>query len=126
MHQIKLSHANLQGAYLSSAKLRYADLWGANLQLANLSGSELHGANLQAAILIDTKLEYAKIDRHTQFGDDNNFENGDTIREDILSRGAIWDDDPEWLVGKIQDAALLEKIRQDCAKRAERAKQKGA
>ena len=47
----------------------------------------------------------------------NNISGQDNIREDVLSRGAIWDDDPEWLVGKIKDPALLEKIRQDCARR---------
>ncbi|WP_051526893.1 pentapeptide repeat-containing protein [Alkanindiges illinoisensis] len=112
-----LSHSNLQSASLHNANLQSADLWGADLQLANLSGSQLKGANLKAAIFKDTDFEFASLNRKTQFGDDDLGTSEDKIRENVLSRGAIWDDDPTWLVDKIQDKALLEKIFQDCKER---------
>lgn len=135
-----LSAANLIGAKLEFAKLRNANLQNSELQKcsftladltnADLRQSDMRGTILRAAWLSGANFTDTKINRHTLFGQLKDLEsrktniiNSNEIREDVLSRGAIWDDDPEWLVGKIQDAALLEKIRQDCA---DRAKQKGA
>ena len=62
----------------------------------------------------------AKINRLTLFFDHEYRDylwEPDEVRENILSSGAIWDDDPEWLVGKIQDQNLLDKIFKDCKER---------
>lgn len=131
--KVNLSRADLSEANLSSCNLSNAYLFGVDLTKANLSKVNLYKANLSNCFLSDTKLyntdlssanlahasfltthyhgaifEKTIITRTTIFRNDEN-----QIREDILSRGAIWDDDPEWLVGKIQNAELLEKIRQD-------------
>lgn len=118
---VNLSYSNLKQSDLSAAKLQSANLTFTKLQGAILSFTELQGADLRQANLINTELKDATIDKYTAFGDyDKNkkeWVNENQIREDVLSRGAIWDDDPEWLVGKIQDQALLEKIFQDCEER---------
>lgn len=128
--QSNLKFANLIGTDLSSALFINANLSAAKLQSCVLNNeTRLTGANLSNATLMGTNVFEADfkntiINSFTMFGRyENNIYEQNEIREDVLSRGAIWDDDPEWLVGKIQDAALLEKIRLGCAARA---KQKGA
>lgn len=115
-----LSHSNLQSASLHNANLQSADLWGADLQLANLSGSQLKGANLKAAIFKNTDFEFASLNRKTQFGDDDLGTSEDKIRENVLLLGALWQDDPNWLNGKIQDSALMEKIIEYCRDRKDK------
>lgn len=123
---VKLKYADLSFAQLKQADLSNAELYGPNLSFTKLEGAtlsytELQGADLSNCIFINANLENSYINQFTLFGD-RKIDNANSIREYFLAAGAIWDDDPEWLVGKIQDAALLEKIRKNCA---ERAKQKG-
>ena len=114
-----LNHANLELAILEYANLEWSKLYCADLRDANLNHARLNGASFLDSNLAGTSFYQATINQFTKFGQISNafLINGNEIREDVLSRGAIWDDDPEWLVGKIQDPALLEKIRQDCAQR---------
>lgn len=116
-----LYQTNFEKSQLNDTNFTNAILIESNLKDCNLQGSNFTNTNFQNSIInISTLFGYPeKIMR--DFKLTQNIDN--KIREEILSRGAIWDDDPEWLVGKIQDAALLEKIRQDCS---DRAKQKGA
>lgn len=115
-----LSWSNLIKADLSHAELVHANLEGTNLQHANLSEAKLLYCSLLGAKIDNTIFTNTLINQFTFFGKFESFKgwiSDHEIREDVLSRGAIWDDDPEWLVGKIQNPALLEKIRQDCARR---------
>lgn len=127
-----LFYAQLQGACLSGAELKNTNLFMADLEYAdlsetwlsetNLEHANLKGANLKNVHFFETTiLQYAQIDRFTEFGmydeEDSIYQDQNEVREDVLSQGAIWDDDPEWLVGKIKDQNLLEKIFQDCEKR---------
>lgn len=118
-NNVNLSHANMQNSILHYTDLQSADLWGTDLQLADLTGSKLEGANLKAAIFRDTNFKFASLNLRTQFGDDDLGTNEDKIRENVLSHGAIWADDPNWLIGKIKDKELLKKIFQDCQERME-------
>lgn len=117
-------NSNLREANLHCANLDCIDLQNANLKEANLKGAQLFGAMLQytkfqGADLRDIEwnsvhLHNTEINRRTTFGNyDINLEEWikeDIIRENLLLQGAIWDDDPHWLVDKIQDKKLLEKI----------------
>jgi flagellar basal body-associated protein FliL len=107
-----LALADLMHAKLLNVNLHNANLFHANLSFANLGSANLHGCNLSFANLEETHFQKAKINRYTIFIDIE-YQHPNQIREEILSRGAIWDDDPEWLVDKIQNPELLEKIRQD-------------
>lgn len=135
--KIELVKSNLQGATLRNCKLQYGLLLGADLRFADLGGSDLQfaslvSANLEFANLSDAKLHNAdltntifintKINRHTLFGKEVLDISSTEILENVISRGAIWDDDPEWLVGKIQNAELLERIRKDHQKRTQNKK----
>lgn len=118
-----LNFSDLKGADLSSAKLINTNLRSVNLNICSLSNADLSMANISNASFMGATLTEACfmnsiMNQFTTFGlYENNIYEQNEIREDVLSRGAIWDDDPEWLVGKIKDPALLEKIRQDCARR---------
>lgn len=113
LNYASLSNADLTDASLRSSHLQFANLEdsilrGANLTNANLQGTNLTGANLEAAIF-----KKAKINRFTLFVDheyNNHLLESDEVREDILARGAIWDDDPNWLVGKIENQDLLNHV----------------
>jgi uncharacterized protein YjbI with pentapeptide repeats len=76
LHKTNLYRTNLCGANLREANLREADLCGANLREADLSGSDLIGANVE----------------NTIFG--NNIGISETMRQDLISRGAIFEDLP--------------------------------
>lgn len=112
-----LSHATLVSANLSCTKLDHINFSFTDLSKADLSSACLNYAKLHQANLENTVFKNTQINRVTIF--DNNYLkfNDNLIRENVLSRGAIWDDDPDWLVGKIQDQNLLAKIFQDCEKR---------
>lgn len=112
---VDLTGANLRSSHFQFANLADSTLCRADLTNANLQGTNLSGANLEAAIF-----KKAKINRLTLFFDHEYRDylwEPDEVRENILSSGAIWDDDPEWLVGKIQDQNLLDKIFKDCKER---------
>lgn len=112
-----LTNASFNGADLQLSILDECCLTNTNFSFANLKGVSLQGSNVEQAIF-----KNACINRYTLFSEGNAVDDfiaygENEIREDVLSRGAIWDDDPEWLVGKIQDQNLLKKIFQDCEKR---------
>ena len=137
----KFIRSDLSEANLTKADLSYADLTRSRLIMTNLADTYLFNADLKGAYLWETNFKgsylldtdfrgtdiknsfvnNAVINNKTLFGEYNETKeqwiNEDQIREDVLSRGALWDDDPEWLVGKIQDNDLLEKIRNDCNER---------
>ena len=81
-----LSHANLSGVNLSHANLSGAILSDANLSGANLSGVFLIGAILSGAILSGAEVENAR------FGD--NLGISQTMKLDLIRRGAIFEDSP--------------------------------
>lgn len=64
---------------------------GANLSDANLSNSNLRGANLRGANLRGANLKGADV-RGAQFGD--NLGISESIEQDLIDRGAIFNDDP--------------------------------
>jgi Pentapeptide repeats (8 copies) len=78
--------ANLSGALLNCANLDLANLLGANLIDANLSFANLIGANLDLANLSGTQVYKAK------FG--NNEGISESMRQDLIARGAIFEDSP--------------------------------
>ncbi len=127
-----LSNCNFTGTDFLSANLykinfRKAILQKANLSFSNFGGclfnlAQLQGANLTYSnVLNDTVWDGAQINRGTLFGvlhfNKDIWNKSMIIREAVLARGAIWDDDPNWLVGKIEDQNLLDKIFKDCEKR---------
>jgi uncharacterized protein YjbI with pentapeptide repeats len=77
LHKTNLYRTNLCGANLREANLSEADLSGANLREANLSGADLISANVE----------------NTIFGG-NNIGISETMRQDLISRGAIFEDLP--------------------------------
>jgi DNA-binding Xre family transcriptional regulator len=91
-----LSDANLSDANLSSAILRGANLSGAILSGANLSGAILSGANLRDANLSGANLSRAILSRvnvaNTRFT--NSAGIPDSMKRDLIERGAIFDDSP--------------------------------
>jgi uncharacterized protein YjbI with pentapeptide repeats len=76
-----LSHANLSAANLSGANLSYADLSGADLIYANLSHADLRGADLSK-----TKVEQAQFRANLGISG--------SMKQDLIKRGAIFEDSP--------------------------------
>ncbi len=119
LRRANLQYANLEQTDLSNANLQFTNLNFANLgysimRNANLTCARLHGTNLEYADLTDANFNRTQINHLTIFADSDDEYHNREIREDVLSRGAIWDDDPNWLIGKIEDKDLLEKIFKDC------------
>lgn len=81
-----LSFANLSGANLRGAKLRLTNLGDANLSDANLSFANLSLADLSCADLIDIQVE------QTRFR--NNLGITEKLKQDLIKRGAIFEDSP--------------------------------
>lgn len=132
LFKVNLSYSNLRSSnfiqtILIGVNLHDADLYNANLQESlflhallegtNLSQAKLQGVSFESTRLNRTKVKNAEIDRFTLFKANSTKSNENQIRENVLSRGAIWDDDPNWLIGKIQDQNLLAKIFKDCEER---------
>ena len=112
-----LIQSNLYSADLVGADMQHAVFYKANLNLANLWLANLQNADLRGAFFVNTNFSNTQINSRTLFGDVLANKNQDKIRENVLSRGASWEDDPNWLVGKIEDKDLLEKIFKDYEKR---------
>lgn len=74
-----LTIANLSGAHLTRANLVGSNLTGANLKGAHLTGANLSDANLTGANLSGTDFSGAIITGITP----------STLREELLSRGAV-------------------------------------
>ena len=112
---VDLTDANLRSCHLQSANLADSILSQADLTNAQLQGTNLTGVNLEGTIF-----KGAKINRFTLFFDheyEDQYWEADEVRELIIFHGAIWDDDPNWLVDKIENQNLLEKIFKDCEER---------
>lgn len=122
MHSSEFISAELINTDFSSCNLEYADFSDAkfahtSFSYANLKNSNFIDSNIDE---LDIKeiFDKATINRYTSFDHFSQHANVvSPLLERILFHGAIWEDDPEWLVGKIQDKDLLEKIFQDCRKR---------
>jgi uncharacterized protein YjbI with pentapeptide repeats len=87
----KLTLANLLDTNLSHANLSGADLTRSNLSNADLSNADLSNAKLMLANLSGTNLSGADVN-YTQFG--NNVGISESMRLDLISRGAIFEDSP--------------------------------
>ncbi len=110
LHGMNMQNANLAGANLQEANLSQANIQGAILCFAKLQGTNLSFQNFE-----NTNFKSSEINRYTRFGP---FQSNDSrYFEYLLSRDTVWDDDPNWLVDKIQDKKLLEKIFKDCEER---------
>lgn len=115
LYKANLHGMNMQNANLTSANLQEANLSQANLEGAILCFAKLQGTNLSFQNLENTNFKTSEINRYTCFGP---FQSNDNrYFEYLLSKDAIWDDDPEWLISKIEDQALLAKIFKDCEER---------
>ena len=117
--QAKLRYTNLEGCMLQGVTLRSATLEYANFQSSsivdcNFKNANLKGANLKGALLDNNNFKNALINRFTLFGEYDGlidqYINENEIREDILSKYAIWDDDPIWLTDKFNDKILLNNV----------------
>lgn len=115
----KLRYTNLEGCMLQGVTLRSATLEYANFQSSsivdcNFKNANLKGANLKGALLDNNNFKNALINRFTLFGEYDGlidqYINENEIREDILSKYAIWDDDPIWLTDKFNDKILLNNV----------------
>ncbi|WP_309728592.1 pentapeptide repeat-containing protein, partial [Chamaesiphon sp. OTE_75_metabat_556] len=98
-NRAKLYHANLSGAKLTQADLSDANLSHANLICAdlthsNLSNADLSNADLRCAKLMFTNLSGANLNgaevNDAQFR--NNSGISELMRQDLIDRGAIFDD----------------------------------
>ncbi|ONG42076.1 hypothetical protein BKE30_00795 [Alkanindiges hydrocarboniclasticus] len=106
------SSSNLEYADFSHAKFKNVTFDGADLKNSSFIDSEINEKD------ITTMFNKTKINRYTSFDHFSQHANVvSPLLERILFHGAIWDDDPNWLVGKIQDKNLLEKIFKDCEER---------
>lgn len=76
----------------------------------NFTNSNFESTNFQECIF-----QNCTLNRHTWFNSEDTL-NYQMI-ESILLQSGIWDDDPQWLVGKIKNEELLERIRKDHAQR---------
>ena len=86
-----LSNASLIDANLSNADLSGADLSGASLSGVNMKGVNLRDADLRNAKLSDAEFNDAKVNR-TLFG--NNLGISKPLKQDLIRRGAIFEDSP--------------------------------
>ena len=107
-----LENADLTGATLYLSNLEYANLQWTIMHQCKLTGARLHGAKLQNADFTNADFKNTKINQYTIF--DDSIRNNNKIREDILLRGATWDDNPEWLTDKLKSKILLKEIIEDC------------
>lgn len=82
-----VNHADLSGVNLNDANLNNADLSNAKLNHAYLSGANFSGANLTDANLSGANVE------QTMFGYNQGI--SESMRSDLISRGAIFEDFPE-------------------------------
>lgn len=125
-----LSASNLQCADLSHANLRYANLSYIDMQSANFSHSKLENSNLSYsdirgcdfsfANLSNTSFNKARIDRSTTFDQfASDIDIAFRTLENLLQQGAIWYDDPDYLVNLIKDSTLIDKARTDYIKRTQ-------
>lgn len=112
-----LTLVNLEGASLRESNLQMASFYLSILRGTDFSFAKLQGTIFEGSMITECTVLYAQINRQTTFETQKSSFGENQPSEKLLSKGAIWDDDPEWLVGKIKDPALLEKIRQDCADR---------
>jgi uncharacterized protein YjbI with pentapeptide repeats len=87
----KLSGANLSHADLGGADLGGADLSRANLNFTNLSGASLCHASLISVDLRSVNLSNASVDK-AHFGYNKGI--SESMKEDLLTRGAIFEDSP--------------------------------
>jgi hypothetical protein len=97
LNYANLSGADLTGTYLNNANLSGADLTGTYLNYANLSGADLRDANLSNAYLRRANLHDAILSATTNLGNARfawNEEISELMRQDLISRGAIFDDAP--------------------------------
>jgi len=92
-----LNRANLSKTYLSKANLSKTSLRKANFESAYLSGTDLSEANLSGADFRKANLRGANLDRanvvKTLFGDNLGLTR--QAKDDLMSRGAIFQDSPE-------------------------------
>ncbi|TEU29360.1 pentapeptide repeat-containing protein [Alkanindiges illinoisensis] len=115
-----LRNTNLTNTSFRSCNLQFADLEDSIMSNTNLTNSQLHNANLSGVAFEGTIFTGAKINRFTLFLDheyEDQYWESDKVRETILLNGAIWDDDPEWLEGKIQNLELLKSLKKYGQKR---------
>ncbi len=102
LNNTNLSNANLSNTYLNGSNLKSVDLICANLSNANLSnanlsnaylrGANLSNANLSNANLSGTNLNNTEVE-NTRFG--NNLGISESLKLDLIARGAIFEDSPE-------------------------------
>ena len=81
---------------LSGTNLRYTDIRGVNLSCADLSGADLSGADLSGANLSGANLSGANLSganvENTRFGNSEGIFK--EMRDDLIRRGAIFEDTP--------------------------------
>ena len=91
----KLIRANLIDVNLNGANLSHAKLIRANLIDVNLNGADLSHVNLSHADLIDVNLNDADLSGSkvkNSFWSNSGI--SDSLRQDLLDRGAIFEDSP--------------------------------
>ncbi|BDA71571.1 hypothetical protein CAL7716_057370 [Calothrix sp. PCC 7716] len=91
LRDAKLQNANFSGTNLIGADLRDANLQNADLSDTDFNGANFSGANLSGANLQNANLQNANVTK-TQFR--NNEEISQSIKQDLIKRGAIFEDSP--------------------------------
>lgn len=105
-----ISNSEFGNIDLNNVEFSNCNLTNTKFRMCNITNS-----NFISSTFKQTVFEQVKINRNTHFYT-NERDNIQKI-EELLRADSTWDDDPEWLVGKIQDEVLLERIRKDYAKR---------
>lgn len=106
-------HSYFGRCNFSNTNFSDCSLTFAKFKESNFTTCNLNSADFTRSIFENCSFHSCTLNSHTFFYSEDklNYQ----IIESILLQSGIWDDDPEWLVGKIQNENLLERIRKEHA-----------
>ena len=123
--KLDLKNINFAFSYFDHSYFENSNFSNTNFSNCSLTSIQAKNINFIYCNLKDTDFERSSfenvkfinctVNSHSYFSS-KEIENNQMI-ESILLQSGIWDDDPEWLVGKIQNEALMQRIRKDYSQR---------
>lgn len=108
-------YSSISNSFFENTDLNQVEFSNCNLKNTKFKMCDITNSNFISSDLKQTVFEHVKINRNTLFcvSEQDNIQKF----EELLRANSTWDDDPEWLVGKIKNEELLDRIRNDYAKR---------